>query len=382
MGRILAIIGVGLLAVVAAGLAWFALQPARPPALAPSPPAVLASTLSRDQLTAEIARLGQSIDGQTGIAVVDIFGGWGTSYNGDKLLPQQSVAKLWATLALLDGVDHGRIAPTETVVITKADLSIFNQPLRDRVGDAGLAISLQSLMENALTLSDNAANEALVRRVGGPWAVQAVLAAKNLGPDIRFGPGERELQTHAAGLPGWKNDYSFGRAFWLDREALPPAARMAALKAYLADPPDGATPDAIADALARLYRGELLSPENTQRMLTLMAHAVTGPERLSGGLSPGWRYAHKTGTGQVDEQLATGFNDVGLLTGPDGRTFVVVVMVGQTTAPVPARQAMMQAVTRAVIAYAAATPRPAVPASSAPLPDSSAESSPSGSPAR
>ncbi|MDQ0464623.1 beta-lactamase class A [Caulobacter ginsengisoli] len=351
MGRILAMVGVGVLAVLAAGLAWFALQPAPPPPPALPPPAVLASTPARDQLTAEIARLGQSIDGETGIAVVDISGGWGTSWNGDKLLPQQSVAKLWATLALLDGVDHGRISPTEAVVITKADLSIFNQPLRDRVGDGGLAISLQSLMEHALTLSDNAANEALVRRVGGPWAVQAVLAAKNLGPDIRFGPGERELQIEAAGLPGWKPEYSFGRAFWVDREALPPDRRLAALKAYLADPPDGATPDALADALARLYRGELLSPAGTQRMLSLMAHAITGPERLSGGLSPGWRYAHKTGTGQVDEQLATGFNDVGLLTGPDGRTYVVVVLIGQTTAPVKTRQAMMQAVTRAVIAY-------------------------------
>lgn len=344
-------VGLGVLAVVAAGLAWFALQPVKPVSPGPAPFVRPAEPAPRLKLAAEVERLGQSIDGDVGISVVDISGGWGTSWNGDHLLPQQSVAKLWATLALLDGVDHGRISPTETVVITKADLSIFNQPLRDRVGDGGLAISLEGLMENALTLSDNAANEALVRRVGGPWAVQAVLAAKNLGPDIRFGPGERELQTHAAGLPGWKSDYSFGRAFWIDREALPPAARLAALKAYLADPPDGATPDALADALVRLYRGELLSPAGTQRMLTLMAHAITGPERLSGGLSPGWRYAHKTGTGQVDEQLATGFNDIGLLTGPDGRTYVVVVMIGQTTSDVKARQAMMQGVTRAVIGY-------------------------------
>ena len=375
MGRILAILGVGVLAVLAVGLAWFALQPPAPPKPAgPAPFARPAEPPPRRQLAAEIERLGRSIDGEVGISVVDISGGWGTSWNGDKLLPQQSVAKLWATLALLDGVDHGLISPTETVTITKADLSIFNQPLRDRVGDAGLAISLEGLMENALTLSDNAANEALVRRVGGPWAVQAVLAAKNLGPDIRFGPGERELQTHAAGLPGWRPEYSFGRVFWEDREALPPEVRLKALKAYLVDPPDGARPDAIADALARLWRGELLSPAGTQRMLALMSRAITGPARLSGGLAPGWRYAHKTGTGQVDGQLATGFNDVGLLTGPGGRTFAVVVMIGQTHAPVPERQALMQGVTRAVIAYAQAQPAPAAmtppsaPASSAPSP--------------
>src|SRR5512147_1922109 len=103
MGRILAMLGVGALAVLAAGLAWFALRPPPPAPPVLPPPAVLASTPARARLTAEIARLGQSIDGQTGIAIVDIAGGWGASWNGDKLLPQQSVAKLWATLALLDG---------------------------------------------------------------------------------------------------------------------------------------------------------------------------------------------------------------------------------------------------------------------------------------
>ena len=81
-----------------------------------------------------------------------------------------------------------------------------------------------------------------------------------------------------------------------------------------------------------------------------MAQSRTGPERLAGGLVEGWRLAHKTGTGQVLGPRATGYNDVGLLTAPDGRTYAVAVFIADTTRPVPERQALMQAVTRAVIA--------------------------------
>ena len=40
------------------------------------------------------------------------------------------------------------------------------------------------------------------------------------------------VQTAAAGLT-WKPEYSFKRAFWDDREALPPEQRKKALDAYL-----------------------------------------------------------------------------------------------------------------------------------------------------
>ena len=51
-------------------------------------------------------------------------------------------------------------------------------------------------------------------------------------------------------------------------------------------------------ALARLKRGELLSPASTQRLLYIMGNTQTGPNRLKGGLEPGWTLSHKTGTGQ------------------------------------------------------------------------------------
>ena len=127
--------------------------------------------------------------------------------------------------------------------------------------------------------------------------------------------------------------------------------RQAAFDRYVADPIDGATPVGIVDALARLRRGELLSAASTERLLSIMSRTRTGPQRLTGGLAPGWRIAHKTGTGQVLGSVQTGYNDIGLITSPDGRHYAVAVMIRRTAAPLGERMALMQNTVRAVIDY-------------------------------
>ena len=52
--------------------------------------------------------------------------------------------------------------------------------------------------------------------------------------------------------------------------------RKAAFDHYVSDPYDGAAPSAIVGALARLKRGELLSPASTQHLLDIMSHTMTG----------------------------------------------------------------------------------------------------------
>ena len=65
----------------------------------------------------------------------------------------------------------------------------------------------------------------------------------------------------------------------------------------------------------------------------------------------GWRIAHKTGTGQVFGSTQAGYNDIGILTSPEGRTYAVAVLIGRTSRPVPERMQLMQNVTRAVIDF-------------------------------
>jgi beta-lactamase class A len=118
---------------------------------------------------------------------------------------------------------------------------------------------------------------------------------------------------------------------------------------YIDDPYDGATPAAIAGTLTRLKRTELLSPASTARLLTIMSDTRTGRNRLRGGLKPGWTLAHKTGTGQILSGVQAGYNDIGLLTAPDGRSYAVAVLIRRTAAPLPTRMALMNQVVRSVI---------------------------------
>ena len=316
-------------------------------------------------LSMRLHALGSAFDGRIGIAVTDLQGGWTTAYRGTVWQPQQSVSKLWVAVTVLDAVDRGVIKLDDPVTVTREDMSVFNQPIQQRLKAGPYRTTVDGLLVYAIAESDNAANDMLVRLVGGPEVVQALVKARGLD-GIRAGMEERVLQARIAAVD-WKPEYSFGQAFWNARDQIPMPVRIAALNAYLADPEDGATAEAMVRGLARLKRGELLSPASTQRLLDIMAKTETGPMRLKAGIVDGWSIAHKTGTGQDLGELSTGFNDVGLLTAPDGHLYAVAVMIAATTRPVPERQSLMSDVARAVVdehnvAQAATTVAQTVPA--------------------
>ena len=202
-------------------------------------------------------------------------------------------------------------------------------------------------MFTAITESDNTANDKLMRSVGGPDAVRKMIAAKHLGA-IRFYNGERALQSKIAGLI-WTPSYSIGNAFYQARNALPMSVRKAAFERYISDPYDGASPHAIANALAALRRGNLLSPASTNRLLSIMGQTRTGKMRVRAALAPGWDWNHKTGTGQELGGRIGGINDIGLLTAPDGSIYAMAIMTIPNHSDGSAQQ-LMQAVTRTVIA--------------------------------
>jgi len=315
---------------------------ASPPTSAPRP--IEAPRYIRDR----IDELGRGFNGRVGIAVRSIDDGWSTGWKENELYPQQSVSKLWVSITALDAVDRGRVSLDDKVTLTRDDLTLFHQPIAAKILGGGYTTTLGDLMFKAITTSDNTANDKLMRSVGGAPAVRSMIASKHLGA-IRFYNGEKALQSKIAGLM-WSPSYSVGNAFYEARDALPLSVRQAAFNRYVNDPYDGAAPSAIVNALARLKLGLLLSPESTRRLLYIMANTHTGPNRLKGGLQPGWTLNHKTGTGQVLGSQQAGYNDIGILTAPDGKCYSVAVMIKLTSVPLPVRMTLMNNVVRAVIA--------------------------------
>lgn len=321
------------------------------PAPKPKPPAPVVvdnRAVPPPALFPTLRAVAMSINGTVGVAVTPIDGGWTFSYRADQMFPQQSVSKLWVALAVFDAVDARRISLDQRIKITRADLTLFHQPIAQLVGDDGYDTNISELLLRAMTQSDNTANDSLLRIVGGPEAVRQTLARKGL-TGIRFADGERALQSATAGLT-WQQSYSRGRTFYDVRAKLPLSIREEALERYLAKLPDGAEPQAVVRALAQLKRGTLLSTNSTRVLLSLMNEAKTGKQRIAGGVPADWRYGHKTGTGQDLAGRSTGYNDVGIMTAPDGTSYAVAVMIASTRAGVPARQQMMQGVAAAIAA--------------------------------
>ncbi len=312
-------------------------QPKRP---APPAPASLQSQI--DEIAAAYRE-------PVGIAISDVSAGWTAAHLGDMPCPQQSVSKLWVAISVLDAVDHGRLRLNTPVLMTRADLSVFFQPIARKVGPLGYMTTVEELLQRAISDSDNAANDMLIRLMGGPEKVTAAIVRKQIS-GVRVGYEERVLQAKTAGLE-WHNEWAGNMGFREARAALPGPVRDAAMAAYLADPPDAATADGMTDGLRRLKRGELLSPRSTQILLDIMATTRNGPRRLKGGLPEGWSISHKTGTGQDLRNYSVGINDVGVITAPDGHAYAVAVFIPKTVKGVGARLIFMQKVSEALVEH-------------------------------
>ena len=299
-------------------------------------------------LDERIDSLGRAFVGDVGIAVKDLQTGYTAHYDGASHFPQQSVSKFWVALTALDKADRDELDLHAPVTVRKSDLTLFNQPIAQQVGANGYTTTLSSLIQRAMQQSDNTCNDFVLWKAGGPEAVRDFLQRKGIS-GIRFGPGERIMQSRIAGLE-W-NSSMMGSGFYAARNRVPASVRRASFEKYVSDPVDGATPLGIVEALGKLQRGELLARASTDKLLRIMSNTRTGPQRLKGGLAPGWSLAHKTGTGQVLGPVQSGYNDIGIVTSPDGRSYAVAVMIRKTSTPIPQRMALMQNVTRAVIDY-------------------------------
>jgi len=316
----------------------------------PTPPPEPELTQAQLALQEQLQDLGENFSGDVGIAVTEADTLATMSYAGTKRFPQQSVSKFWVSLTALDLVDANGLDLAEPVTLRAEDLTVFHQPIRNIVRARGsFTTDYADLIDRAITQSDNTANDRLLRRVGGPSAVEGFLR-RNQITGVQFGTDERTKQSTIAGLK-WKQAYSIDNAFYDARDLVDEEDRRRAFEAYLADPIDGASPEGITAALARLARGDLLSESSTDLMISTMQRTRSGPRRLKGGVPAGWTIAHKTGTGQFFDGVQSGYNDIGILTAPDGTNYALAVMIGSTRASYAARMEMMQEVTRSVTRY-------------------------------
>jgi beta-lactamase class A len=278
--------------------------------------------------------------GTLGIAVLDLQSGKTWRVNADQAYPMMSVFKPSVAATVLDRIERGQDSFDQTITVTRKDLEIG--VIREQFHGEKMTFTVRELLHYMVSKSDNTSVDALIRHIGGPAVVESYLRAHGIeglhvdrdeaGNSRLFNalaPGEKP----PAGETDAQQDQRYLRGYHL----------------FLADPGNRSTPDAAVQFLHKLWQRQLLSPASTQYLLDLM-YAQTMPNRLRAGLPRDVRLADKCGTSGTVDGLTAAYNDIGILTWPDGHTVIVAAFLTASNASEDQRQALYVDLAHAVAA--------------------------------
>lgn len=330
------LLGAGALALAGCERRTRTLEAARTPAL------------DMDRLNREIGDIARSVrPGVLGVGLMNLDSEEAFTFNGDRAFPMQSVFKAPLAAAVLAEIDAGRLSHQTPFRLEEMDLSPWSAIAR--AWPVRRDYTARELLNAAVVDSDNTAADVLMARIGGPGAVTAWLNDQHVEA-VGIDRYERELQPEILGLPPfrpeWRNEAAFAAAW----RAVPAAEQLRAVRAYLADRRDTATPRGMLDFLSGLDSGAMVSPASRQLLLQMMAGATTGAGRLKAGLPRGALLAHKSGVGPRVQGVLSAINDVGIAILPDGRRYAMAVfLMGSTLVEDASGDAPIAAVARALI---------------------------------
>ncbi len=306
--------------------------------------------ISLVRLEQEVARLSTLSGGVVGVTAIHVESGKRFSQNGQVRFPMASSYKIPIAIQLLTKVDSGKFNLDQLVEVTKADLHPGSGMISDRFNwpnalKPGLALSVRSLMELMLLISDNSATDICLRLAGGPSSVNACMKRLGISGLSVDRPTSYLIADWLGVSMDPKQPWSTGRFDTLAK-ALTEEKMKVSSRLFDADLKDTSTPEAMSSLLMKLYTGNPLKPETKDLLLDIMRRCETGLTRLKGSLPPNTEVMHKTGT------IGMTANDVGIMTLPgDAGHVVISVFTKSSEKPLPERERVIAEVTRAVHDY-------------------------------
>lgn len=278
--------------------------------------------------------------GLFGMTVLDLQTGQTWRVNADRSYPMMSVFKVPVAAAVLDRIEHGQNTMDQTITLRRSELE--SGIIREHFQGQSMTFTVRELLADAVSKSDNSAVDTLIHFVGGPSTI------------------ERYLRAH--GMDGMQvNRDEAGNAQLFDAlatgESLPPGETpsqqnqrlLRGYRMFMSDPGNRSTPDAAAVLLRKLWRNELLDPASTQYLLNLM-YAQVVPSRLRTGLPAGARLADKCGTSITVDGWTAAYNDIGIVTWPNGHAVIIAAFLTGSNASEAERVRLYTDLARAVTA--------------------------------
>lgn len=306
--------------------------------------------LPKERVIKEISRLSVLSGGTVGLTAIHIESNKRIGQNEEEAFPMASSYKIPIAIALLSKVDSGLYTIDQLIEIGKNDLHPGSGLLSERFDwpgstKPGLALSVRSLLELMLLISDNSATDVCLRLAGGPAAVNACM--KRLGiMGIRVDRPTSYLIADWLGVPMNPSvEWSSIQFDSLAKKVTPEQEAASSLR-FDKDIRDTSTPSAMSALLLKLYNQPVLKTDTKALLLDIMRRCETGLTRLKGSLPPGTEVLHKTGT------IGMTTNDVGIIILPDdGGHVVISLFVKSSIKEIPERERAIAEISRAVFDY-------------------------------
>jgi beta-lactamase class A len=232
--------------------------------------------------------------GRAGFLATNLATGRQLSWRANERFAMCSTFKASLAGLVLARVDAGRERLDRLVTFEAADVLSYAPVAKAHLSEG--AMTVQTMCEAAVELSDNTCANLLLRESGGPAALTAFW--RKLGDRAsRLDHNEPELNRTQPG-----------------------------------NPHDTTTPAAMAHSISRLATGDALSSASRDLLVGWMVGCQTGAKKLRAGLPRDWRTGDKTGSNGSD---ASG--DVAVAWTPGGAPVVVAAYV-QGGKPGPQQQ--------------------------------------------
>jgi beta-lactamase class A len=241
--------------------------------------------------SAAFIALEAEVGGRLGVMALDTGTGHTISYRAQERFAMCSAFKWLLAAAVLAKVETGALSLDEMIAYKQTDLLDYAPVVRAHLAEGRLPV--RALCAAAVEVSDNAAANLLLPRIGGPGGLTTFL--RGVGDNTtRLDRNEPSLNTN---LPN--------------------------------DPRDTTTPAAMASTMNVLLCGNTLAPAGRAQLIEWLKNCSTGGERLRAGLPVSWQVGDKTGTGANGAVV-----DVAIAWPPARKPIVIASFCSGSTAPV------------------------------------------------
>ena len=266
---------------------------------------VAPQTIPSTSVQKQLADLEASSGGHLGVTAINTANDQHIEYRAEERFPFCSTFKVMVAAAILKQSMTDPQLLQQKVIYQKSDL-VFWSPITAKHLADGMTIS--ELCAAAVTFSDNAAVNLLMKKLGGPQAVTAF--ARSIGDDqFNLESWEPELNQNPRDLR------------------------------------DTSTPAAMTKSLQKLALGNVLGTSQQKQLVTWMTACTTGYNRIRAGVPIGWIVADKTGGGN-DYGIT---NDIGILYPLEGAPIVITIFFVQNKKEAPHREDVIAVATRILV---------------------------------